>query len=656
MGNASSTVTAGIKDQVDNRDNVIYKLGDVSGNGELALLAKEALRINNCTVLDQRIIERIQPLLYNGGDGKMLRIEEVIAQRHRERTGNTFALRGCGMKKFVCWQLNHRGAVGETLLHVCFLSGLPEHMKLLAQRLLHHFPKIINDFYLCDEYYEIVRYLLKNGADVSQRTCGNFFTCDDQKNSRTDSPDQEAVLLSRNTTYDGNLYFGEYPLSFAACLSQSECFRMLIAYGADPNWQDSNGNTVLHIATIHQKWEMFKLALSLGANLHIENRRKLTPLTLAAYLAKKEMFERIVEEEREVCWTYGGMMSAVYPLEHLDSIEPSSGRLNRNSALAIVVYGNSTEHLSLLPNLLEKLVHKKWVTYGRKVLFGQLATFIVYFATVFWCFLLRPTPFEQRMNNSDLYCLFELHHIDMSALNTRTHSGFPAKAIFLTSCTLIWVAFCTRLLCLDAIEDKLWVLIVLLTAIKFLFYCRGFKIVGPFVLMLYKIIMKDLLRFFIIYCVIAIGFSQAFYVIFLGFNRNDPRLKVNEEGSVMRHVPESFIRMFLMSLTEFTVLFDQLDDCELAVVGKITFVIYMLLVTMLLINMLIAMMTNTYTEVSENSLEWLRQWSAIILMMEQSFDPATRLKYQSMYSVPMEDCKRIALLLKLRIPVSLLPF
>lgn len=76
-----------------------------------------------------------------------------VVSRPRLCTGNTYAVQGSGLKKFVCWHLNHRGAVGETLLHVCFLSGLPDHMKLLAQRLLYNFPKIINDFYLCDEYY-----------------------------------------------------------------------------------------------------------------------------------------------------------------------------------------------------------------------------------------------------------------------------------------------------------------------------------------------------------------------------------------------------------------------------------------------------------------------------------------------------------------------
>uniref|UniRef100_A0A915A642 Ion transport domain-containing protein n=1 Tax=Parascaris univalens TaxID=6257 RepID=A0A915A642_PARUN len=481
MGNASSTVTAGIKSQVDNRNNVIYKLGDVTGNGELALLAKDTLRTKNVALLDQRIIERIRPLLYNDGEGKMIPIEKIIAQRHMERTGNTYAVQGNGLKKFVCWHLNHRGAVGETLLHVCFLSGLPDHMKLLAQRLLYNFPKIINDFYLCDEYYGI-------------------------------------------------------------CISVNILFRLLHAFHKVNAFECLLLMELIPIGKILTETQCFIL------QQFMRNGQM------------KQMFEKIVEEERQVYWTYGGVMSAAYPLEHLDSIEPSTGRLNRNSALAIVVYGNSAEHLNLLPNLLEQLVQKKWIT-----LFGQLATFFLYFATVFWCFLLRPTPFERHMNSTDLYCLAEVHKVNLRAVNTRTH--------------------------------------------------------------------------------------VTFYVIFLGFLEVTP-VHIHEVDTVMWNVPESLYGCFLMSLTEFTVLFDQLEECDLAVVGKIAFIVYLLLVTILLINMLIAMMTNTYTEVSANSLEWLRQWSAIILMMEQSFDPATRLKYQAIYSIPMEDRKRIALLLKLRFPIG----
>ncbi|CAI4222328.1 unnamed protein product [Auanema sp. JU1783] len=695
MGNTSSTVTAGIKDQVNNQSNAMYKLADVTGNGFLAELAREAIRSGNTDDLDHNIREKIGPLLYNNGEGEMLLINDIISFRHKERTGNSFPPLHSWETKFVCWDLHSRGSVGETLLHTCFLAGLPKHMKLLAERMLFIFPKIINDFYISDEYYgetvlhmaietedaEILRFILNCGADVNARCTGNFFTCDDQKSSRCDISDMEHVSISRNTTYSGHLYWGEYPLSFAACLSQMECFRMIIAKGADLNAMDSNGNTILHICTIHENWGMFKMALTLGADLHIQNRQNLTPCTLAAFLAKKQMFEKIVEAERMVYWTYGGLQSAAYPLEHLDSIEPSTGNINRNSALALVVYGEKSEHLQLLPNLLEQLVQRKWATYGRRMLFAQLFMFILYFLCTMACYILRPTPFERQNPENTLICisrfnflshvrlkiifyhilnictvvgaslyLFQMHsHIRNVGRNMYflSLSGFPAKAIFLISCVLLISSFIMRLFCFDEMEDIVMSITILLTAVKFLFFARGFKSVGPFVLMLYKIIIRDLMRFFLIYLVIVVGFSQAFYIIFLGYKK---KYTGNiRDRNIMGNIAESYVRMFIMSLTEFSVFFQQLEECEHTMIGKITFVIYMLLVTLLLINMLIAMMTNTYIEVSGNSLEWLRQWAAIIMMMEQSFDPTQRLKYQRDYSIIMEDGKHLALLIKTKL-------
>lgn len=49
------------------------------------------------------------------------------------------------------------------------------------------------------------------------------------------------------------MYFGEYPLSFAVCINQVDCYRLLISKKADPNAKDTNGNTVLHLAVIHEK-------------------------------------------------------------------------------------------------------------------------------------------------------------------------------------------------------------------------------------------------------------------------------------------------------------------------------------------------------------------------------------------------------------------
>lgn len=54
--------------------------------------------------------------------------------------------------RLVCWNLSERGAVGETILHLCMLNATALHADL-AKRLLRFYPKLINDIYLCDEYY-----------------------------------------------------------------------------------------------------------------------------------------------------------------------------------------------------------------------------------------------------------------------------------------------------------------------------------------------------------------------------------------------------------------------------------------------------------------------------------------------------------------------
>ena len=51
-----------------------------------------------------------------------------------------------------CWDIEQRGAVGENALHVCLLNASSIHADL-AKRLLKHYPKLMNDIYISDEYY-----------------------------------------------------------------------------------------------------------------------------------------------------------------------------------------------------------------------------------------------------------------------------------------------------------------------------------------------------------------------------------------------------------------------------------------------------------------------------------------------------------------------
>lgn len=139
----------------------------------------------------------------------------------------------------VCWDLEQRGGVGETVMHLCLLSATSIHADL-AKRLLKFYPKLIVDIYLDEEYYgsynrrwiskrsqllfvflvnkqgenvlhiaivnedpAMVKYLLDHGVNYQDRCCGNFMSPEDQKASRYDSLTSEVVLNDSVTNYDG---------------------------------------------------------------------------------------------------------------------------------------------------------------------------------------------------------------------------------------------------------------------------------------------------------------------------------------------------------------------------------------------------------------------------------------------------------------------
>lgn len=55
---------------------------------------------------------------------------------------------------------------------------------------------------------------------------------------------------------------------------------------------------------------MFDMAHELGSLLNIRNRLGLTPLTLAAKLARRDMFFHILKIQKEVYWQLGNVIFA----------------------------------------------------------------------------------------------------------------------------------------------------------------------------------------------------------------------------------------------------------------------------------------------------------------------------------------------------------
>ena len=119
---------------------------------------------------------------------------------------------------------------------------------------------------------------------------------------------------------------GEYPLSWAACLCNEGIYNLLLLKGADPDAQDSYGNTVLHMVVVADQLGMYGYALRhplKSANANIRNHRALTCLTLSCELGRDECFKDMLELSATEFWRYSNITCCGYPLGALDSIEPS---------------------------------------------------------------------------------------------------------------------------------------------------------------------------------------------------------------------------------------------------------------------------------------------------------------------------------------------
>lgn len=94
-----------------------------------------------------------------------------------------------------------------------------------------------------------------------------------------------------------------------------------------------------------------------------------------------------------------------------------------------------------------------------------------------------------------------------------------------------------------------------------------------------------------------------------------------------------------MALNEFGSVFDELDSTDYPKLAKLLFCVYMIIVSILLINMLIAMLGKTYQDIASQPNESLRQWARALLIVERLWTNKERLAMLDRYShkKPLSD-------------------
>uniref|UniRef100_A0A8C5QTB6 Ion transport domain-containing protein n=1 Tax=Leptobrachium leishanense TaxID=445787 RepID=A0A8C5QTB6_9ANUR len=522
------------------------------------------------------------------------------------------------------------GAVGETALHLAVLYDNEDAVEILLEEA----PELLNEPVRSDLYegqtalhiavmrqnVPITRRLIEKGADLSNaRAVGSFF----------------------KMKPSGSFYYGEHILSFAACVGNAELVRLLLQHGADPTAKDSQGNTILHILAYQPNkmvaCQMYNLILShhkehSGPGIEdICNQEGLTPLKMAAVRGNVVMFQHIVQKRRQVQWTFGPVSCYLYDLAEIDTWG------DHKSVLDLVVSSRKKESRQILDlTPVKELVNWKWQRFGRFYFWALALIYVMYMICVSLCCVNRPLkPRTENVTNSrdiTIYVQKTLqvrptqHSTYMDIDNTWCQNGIPdllmvKDARYLTHAvqggpfTLIIVSFpililVTLVMRLTSTSGEVVPMSIALVIgwCYVMYFARGFQMLGPFTIMIHKMIFGDLLRFCWLMVVVILGFATTFYVI---FQTQDPS-KLGHFYSYPMALFSTF-ELFLNVINSPTNY-----DVELPSMFNIIYFIFTVIANLLMLNLLIAMMGDTHWRVAQERDElWRAQVAATTVMLER---------------------------------------
>ena len=107
--------------------------------------------------------------------------------------------------------------------------------------------------------------------------------------------------------------------------------------------------------------------------------------------------------------------------------------------------------------------------------------------------------------------------------------------------------------------------------------------------MIFSMITGDMFTFSIIYVIFLFGFSQAFHYI----------MKSTDDEGMYASYMTTWIALFHMTLGEYE--YDEFNDSPYPSMARMVFVLFQIPIPILLLNMLIAMMGNTYAIVIDTA-------------------------------------------------------
>ncbi|CAF3405371.1 unnamed protein product [Rotaria sp. Silwood2] len=346
------------------------------------------------------------------------------------------------------------------------------------------------------------------------------------------------------------------------------------------------------------------------------NKDGLTPLTLAADLGQAKMLSWLLYERKKIQWSYGNVSCVLHPLDQFDLDFQKEGKQRPLSVLEVMIKNNDPK---LVHPIIISLIDKKWKQFAYRILIRRFFLTFFYLLSFLVTTILEQAPSETTADENDKTVTTDGKSLDFSRqiisavgrfiviegalwksayeINEMCTLGLwnywnSAGSIFLENflaCSFCFCIFTVQTLRLFDMQHETVILAFasLLGWSYMFFFTMPFRFTGPFVIMIYKMLFNDVLRFCIIYIIFLTGFSQCFFIL---FNGNDYYI----EGPY-------------------------------PLVGALLLILYVVVISILLLNLLIAMMGDTYADVKKSAKKlWHLERARIALNIESRMSTSKR--------------------------------
>ncbi|OQR82496.1 transient receptor potential cation channel subfamily V member 6 [Achlya hypogyna] len=492
-------------------------------------------------------------------------------------------------------------------------------------------------------------------------------------------------------------YFGGTPLLFALASRQLVAAKYILdvahsqpagsrARKTSIFMTDAFGNNALHLAIVQNAPEVYDFAISHAmlrltndssmtlaaflksvhgeiADVFIQFLRRpnndgLTPLALAAALGRKVMFQHMLAATTTIAWIYGPITAKMIPLQELEEKCYTSSHY-KTALECLCSSADLTNCLS--PHQRETILHerlqmlgiyevktlldKKWKFVGKPMFYRACFVHVVFLALITGSTLITPhyrtdvvAAFAAAPLRTVVHILLEFQ-VTMTAvykLATEVHQMGKSLRDYLQQtgaamldnylCLTFGISIACAIVCrglgaYDA-EDVFVGFACLNQYLYMFFFMMGFRSTGPFVVMLLRMLTQDFLRFVSVYMWILCGISVNLYVIVDGHQGF---------AYLVARTKALLLAVFCMTF-DYTVY----EAANLAFVAQCLIVTYLVVVVIVLVNMLIAMMGNTYDNILEASEQrWYAERVNIMCSMEQSLNPHRIRENRKKYAVEL---------------------